>query len=50
MVEYPLNEIIIGILLGHGINKKKRSIKGNSRFMYGQSSLRLHHYNYFIQS
>ena len=26
---------------------KKRSVLGNSRFIYAQSSLRLHHINYF---
>ena len=56
-IESPLNEIIIGLLLGDGHvrqNKKyifyfdkKRSLLGNSRFMYGQSSLRIQHINYF---
>ena len=45
-IEYPLNEIIIGLLLGDG-HIQQRSLKGNSRFIYGQSSLRKHHYNYF---
>jgi len=26
---------------------KKRSLTGNSRFIYGQSSLRIQHFNYF---
>nr|YP_009129955.1 LAGLIDADG type homing endonuclease [Ganoderma meredithae]AJT57350.1 LAGLIDADG type homing endonuclease [Ganoderma meredithae] len=38
--------MIIGLLLGDG-HIQKRSINGNSRFIYGQSSLRLHHLNYF---
>nr|YP_010561556.1 hypothetical protein OSR58_mgp34 [Ganoderma flexipes]UYX56926.1 hypothetical protein [Ganoderma flexipes] len=37
---------MIGLLLGDG-HIQKRSINGNSRFIYGQSSLRLHHLNYF---
>lgn len=40
----PLNEIIIGLLLGDG-HLQCRNI--NSRFIYGQSSLRKHHLNYF---
>ena len=43
----PLNEIIIGLLLGDG-HIQSRQLKGNSsRFMYGQSSLRENHLNYF---
>ena len=42
----PLNEIIIGLLLGDG-NIKSRQLNGNCRFMYGQSSLRKNHLNYF---
>lgn len=34
------------MLLGDG-HIQKRTIKGNSRFLYGQSSLRVHHLNYF---
>ena len=45
-IENPLNEIIIGLLLGDG-HIQKRSVTGNSRFMYGQSSLRIQHLNYF---
>lgn len=45
-IEYPLNEIIIGLLLGDG-HIQRRSLNSNSRFIYGQSSLRKHHYNYF---
>lgn len=45
-IENPLNEIIIGLLLGDG-HIQQRSINGNSRFCYGQSSLRKHHFNYF---
>ena len=45
-IEYPLNEIIIGLLLGDG-HIQRRSLKGNSRFLYGQSSLRKHHFYYF---
>jgi hypothetical protein len=45
-INNPLNEILIGLLLGDG-HIQKRSINGNSRFIYGQSSLRLHHLNYF---
>lgn len=44
--ESPLNDIIIGLLLGDG-HIQKRSIVGNSRFIYAQSSLRIHHLNYF---
>ena len=33
----------MGLLLGDG-HIQKRSINGNSRFIYGQSSLRLHHF------
>ena len=43
-IESPLNEIIIGILLGDG---HLQSRNGNSRFIYGQSSLRKQHLNYF---
>ena len=42
-IESPLNEIIIGLLLGDGHIQKIY----NSRFMYGQSSLRIQHFNYF---
>ena len=42
----PLNEIIIGLLLGDG-QVQSRQLNGNSRFMYGQSSLRENHLNYF---
>ena len=45
-IENPLNEIIIGLLLGDG-HIQKRSLLSNSRFMYGQSSLRIQHINYF---
>ena len=41
-IKSPLNEILVGILLGDG-HVQKRSLNGNSRFMYGQSSLRIHH-------
>lgn len=40
----PLSEILIGLLLGDG-HLQCRS--GNSRFIYGQSSLRKYHLNYF---
>jgi hypothetical protein len=43
-IENPLNEIIIGLLLGDG-HIQKRSLTGNSRFIYGQSSLRIQHFN-----
>lgn len=46
IIEYPINEIIVGLLLGDG-HIQKRTINGNSRFIYGQSSLRIHHLNYF---
>ena len=46
MIEHPLDEIIIGLLLGDG-HIQQRSIRGNSRFCYRQSSLRKHHFNYF---
>ena len=45
-IKSPLNEILVGILLGDG-HVQKRSLNGNSRFMYGQSSLRIHNLNYF---
>ena len=45
-IEYPLNEIIIGLLIGDG-HIQQRSITANSRFIYRQSSLRKHHFNYF---
>jgi len=34
------------LLLGDG-HIQKRSLTGNSRFIYGQSSLRIQHFNYF---
>ena len=40
----PLNEIIIGLLLGDGHLQCRNT---NSRFIYGQSSLRKQHLNYF---
>jgi hypothetical protein len=43
-IDSPLNEIIIGLLLGDGHLQCRN---GNSRFIYGQSSLRKHHLNYF---
>jgi hypothetical protein len=43
-IETPLNEIIIGLLIGDG-HLQCRNI--NSRFIYGQSSLREQHLNYF---
>ena len=43
-IDSPLNEIIIGLLLGDGHLQCRN---GNSRFIYGQSSLREHHLNYF---
>jgi hypothetical protein len=46
LIKNPLDEIIIGLLLGDG-HIQKRSVKGNSRFIYGQSSLRVNHLNYF---
>ena len=45
-IESPLDEIIVGLLLGGG-HIQKRSLTGNSRFLYGQSSIRIHHLNYF---
>ena len=45
-IEYSLNEIIISLLLGDG-HIQRRTLKGISRVIYGQSSLRKHHYNYF---
>jgi hypothetical protein len=44
-IEYPLNEIVIGLLLGDG-HIHRRSLNGNSRFIYGQISLSKHHFNY----
>lgn len=46
IIKNPLTEIIIGLLLGDG-HIQKRTVIGNSRFMYGQSSLRAQHLNYF---
>lgn len=46
IIKFPLNEIIIGLLLGDG-HIQQRSINGNSRFIYGQNSLKKHHFNYF---
>jgi hypothetical protein len=43
-IDTPLNEILIGLLLGDGHLQCRHN---NSRFMYGQSSLREHHLNYF---
>jgi hypothetical protein len=43
-ISSPLNEILIGLLLGDGHLQCRN---GNSRFIYGQSSLREHHLNYF---
>jgi hypothetical protein len=37
---------MIGLLLGDG-HIQKRSLNDNSRLLYGQSSLREHHLNYF---
>ena len=45
-IESPLKEIFVGLLLGDG-HIQKISLTGNSRFIYGQSSLRVHHLNYF---
>jgi len=45
-IDEPLKEIIIGLLLGDG-HIQSRQLNGNSRFMYGQSSLRENHLNYF---
>lgn len=42
-IEYPLNEIIIGLILGQGHIQQRV----NSRFIFGQSSLRSQHLNYF---
>lgn len=44
-ITHPIDDIIIGLLLGDGHIQKRN--KTNSRFIYGQSSLRLHHLNYF---
>ena len=45
-IESPLSEIIIGLLLGDG-HIQNRSSKGISRFIFGQSSKKLQHLNYF---
>lgn len=42
----PLNDIIIGLLLGDGLIQN-RNLSKNSRFIYAQSSLRENHLNYF---
>lgn len=44
-INHPLNEIIIGLMLGDGHIQQRHL--NNSRFIYGQSSLRPHHQNYF---
>lgn len=46
IISNPLDEIIVGLLLGDG-HIQKRSRLGNSRFIYAQSSLREYHFNYF---
>ena len=43
-INSPLDEMIIGLLLGDGHLQCRSK---NSRFIYGQSSLRCHHLNYF---
>ena len=43
-IDSPLSDILIGLLLGDGHLQCRF---GNSRFIYGQSSLREHHLNYF---
>jgi hypothetical protein len=43
-IDSPLNEILVGLLLGDGYLQCRHI---NSRFIYGQSSLRKHHLNYF---
>lgn len=43
-IDPPLDDFIIGLFLGDG---HLQSRNGNSRFIYGQSSLREHHLNYF---
>jgi hypothetical protein len=43
-INSPLDEIIIGLILGDG---HIQSRNGNGRFIYAQSSLREHHLNYF---
>lgn len=45
-VNYPLNEIMIGLLLGDG-HIQQRGLSNSSRFIYHQSSLRENHLNYF---
>jgi hypothetical protein len=44
-INYPLTDIIIGLLLGHGHIQQRPA--NNSRFMYAQTSLRLNHLNSF---
>jgi LAGLIDADG DNA endonuclease family len=46
-IQHPLNEIMIGLLLGDGHIQQRHKKHRNSRFMYVQSSLRKNHYNYF---
>lgn len=46
IIKHPLDEIVIGLLLGDG-HIQKRSKIGNSRLIYAQSSLRKNHLNYF---
>ena len=44
LINSPLDEIMIGLLLGDG---HIQSRNGNNWFIYAQSSLRVHHLNYF---
>lgn len=43
-IQSPLDEIIIGLLLGDGHLQRRHT---NSRFIFAQSSLREHHLSYF---
>jgi hypothetical protein len=45
-IDSPLNEILIGLMLGEG-HIQNSNLISNSRFIYGQSSIRANHLNYF---
>jgi hypothetical protein len=48
IIQHPLSEIIVGLLLGDAHIQQRHKTQGNSRFIYAQSSLRNNHYNYFM--
>jgi hypothetical protein len=46
-INSPLNEIIIGLLLGDGHIRNRNSSENSRFFFYAQSSLRVNYLNYF---